>query len=237
MNSVAGGGTIVTFPLLVALGVPSIEANATSTVALLIGIGGGIYGFRREIPPAARWIRLFAPVSVAGGLLGAWLLTRTAERTFDELVPFLLLFATVLFLASDTIRRRFAPGGPATGKWPIACALAGQFAVSTYGGYFGAGIGILMLAALGLMGLSHIHEMNAVKTVLGALINVVAGAYFVWAGLVQWPVALVMVAGSALGYYGGAAWSKRLPAERVRQVVVGIGLVLSAVFFWRQFAS
>ena len=237
MNAIAGGGTIVTFPLLIAFGMPAIQANATSTVALLIGIGGSIYGYRDKLPAAKPWLKLFAPVSILGGLLGAWLLTVTSEKFFNDLVPFLILFATLVFLLGNVIGRRAGFDGNSVATHPAhryAAAFV-QFAVAIYGGYFGAGIGILMLAALGLIGLKNIHEMNAIKTLLGALINVVAAIYFIWVGLVIWPQALVMTLGAALGYYGGAAFTQKIPQSHVRRLIAVIGLTLSAVFFWRQF--
>lgn len=238
MNAVAGGGTIVTFPLLIAFGMPAIQANATSTVALLVGIFGSVYGYRQNLPAARPWMKLFAPVSLIGGLLGAWLLTVTSERFFNDLVPFLILFATVLFLLGNVISRLVGFDGIALATHPahrLAAAVV-QFGVAVYGGYFGAGIGILMLAAFALIGLKNIHEMNAIKTVLGGLINLVAAVYFVWAGLVLWPQAVVMMLGSALGYYGGAAFTQKIPQRHVRMLIAAIGLTLSVVFFWRQFA-
>ncbi len=236
MNAVAGGGTIITFPLLIFFGMPAIQANATSTFALLIGIAGSLYGFRAQLPSTRPMLKLFAPVSLAGGFLGAWLLTISSDKFFSDLVPFLLLFATVLFLASNAVSRVAGFDGTApTHPAHRMAAVIVQFGVAIYGGYFGAGIGILMLAALGLLGLKNIHEMNAVKTTLGALINVIAAAYFVWSGLVVWPQAVVMTAGATIGYFAGASISTRVSAKWVRTVVVVIGIALSTVFFWRQF--
>lgn len=239
MNSVAGGGTILTFPALLAFGMPSIQANATSTLALLVGIVGSLYGYRTHLPAARRWLKTFAPVSIAGGLLGAWLLTRTNEKNFGQLVPFLILFATVLFLANNLIRHlagieAVSAGGSVAGTLG---AVALQFGVAIYGGYFGAGIGILMLATMGLLGLHHIHEMNAIKTILAALINVVATAYFILAGLIIWPQALIMTAGATIGYFLGSHFAQKIPQDYVRKLVGIIGISLSAVFFWREFFS
>ena len=239
LNAIAGGGTIITFPLLIAFGMPAIQANATSTVALLIGIGGSIFGYRKNLPAALPWMKLFAPVSIVGGLLGAWLLTVTSEKFFSDLVPFLILFATLLFLLGNGISRLAGFDGNTIAQHPahLVAAVCVQFGVAVYGGYFGAGIGILMLAALGLIGLKNIHQMNAIKTLLGALINVVAAVYFVWVGLVIWPQAVVMTVGAAAGYYGGAAFTQKIPQIAVRRLIAAIGLVLSAVFFWRQFGG
>ena len=163
---------MLTFPALLAFGMPAIRANATSTVALLVGIIGSAYGFREHLPAAAVWIRRFGLVSVIGGFLGALLLTMTPAETFEKLVPFLLLFASVLFMAQNVFGRiAEAEAAAHTRHGVISVAL--QFLVALYGGYFGAGIGILMLAVFGLMGLHDIHEMNTLKTVLSALINLV----------------------------------------------------------------
>ena len=238
MNAIAGGGTIITFPLLIAFGMPAIQANATSTVALTVGIFGSVYGYRQNLPAAKPWMKLFGPVSLVGGLFGAWLLTVTSEKFFNDLVPFLILFATVLFLLGNVLSRLagFDALEMTTHSAKRFTAAAAQFAVAVYGGYFGAGIGILMLASFALIGLKNIHEMNAIKTVLGGLINVVAAVYFVWAGLVQWPEAIVMMIGSTIGYYGGAALTQKISQAQVRLLIAGIGLALSAVFFWRQFS-
>jgi len=237
INAVAGGGTIITFPVLLFYGTDPKVANATSTVALVIGTAGSIFGFRGQMAAVRPWLTRFIPVSLVGGLLGSMLLTRTSSEAFAHLVPFLILFATLLFLAQGAFRR-FAMTEPVAvnhrGRQLIV-AVCFQFIVSLYGGYFGAGIGILMLASLGFLGLSDIHEMNALKNVLGSLINVVAALYFIWAGLVDWNKAGVMTVGALGGYFLGAHYSQRIPRERVRGLITVIGLTISAYTFWRQF--
>jgi hypothetical protein len=238
INAVAGGGTLVTFPALLFFGTAPKIANATSTVALVIGTSGSIYGYRKHLGPIRPWLWHFAPVSVIGGLIGAVLLTWTSNQTFSKLVPFLILFATVLFLIQGTFRR-FAGLGPRAspeGQHPaVAGAILFQFAVAIYGGYFGAGIGILMLASLGFIGLRNIHEMNTLKTILGSLINLVAAAWFILAGLVDWPKAGVMTAGALFGYFLGSHYAQRIPQPRVRQIITLIGFLISAVTFYREF--
>src|SRR5205085_3253928 len=148
------------------------------------------------------------------------------------LVPFLILFATVLFLSQGVFRRLAAvkqQGGGPKGPGAVRAATLFQFGVAIYGGYFGAGIGILMLASLGFIGLSHIHEMNTLKTILGALINVIAALWFIGAGLIDWPKAAVMTGGAMAGYFLGAHFSQRIPQQRVRHVITAIGFILSAV--------
>lgn len=238
INAVAGGGTLVTFPTLLAFGTPPVVANATSTLALVIGTAGSVFGYRRHIEAVKPWLWRFVPVSIAGGWIGSWLLTHTSDRTFSKLVPFLILFATVLFLAQGTFRR-FAGldqrGELHARHHAITCAVAFQFAVAIYGGYFGAGIGILMLASLGFIGLTNIHEMNALKTVLGSLINFVAAVWFVFAGLIHWPKAGVMTIGALAGYFIGSHYAQRIPQARVRQIITAIGFIIAAVMFYKEF--
>jgi hypothetical protein len=163
MNAVAGGGTLVTFPTLILTGTGSEVANATSTLALVFGTCGSMFGYREHIGAIRAWLARFWLVSAVGGFLGAVLLTRTSETTFSKMVPFLILFATLLFMAQDAFRRigMKQASAVATGGRALWGAMAFQFAVSVYGGFFGAGIGILMLATLGFLGMKNIHEMNA----------------------------------------------------------------------------
>ena len=191
VNALAGGGTLITFPTLLAFGTPSIIANATSTLALVVGTAGSVYGYREPIRAVRPWLKRFVPVSLLGGLLGGILLTITKEAVFAKMVPFLLLFASVLFLLQGPFRRFAGFLDQTETASPhhhaVWAGIVFQFFVALYGGYFGAGIGILMLASLGFLGLRNIHEMNGLKTVLGALINVVAATWFIGAGLIDWP--------------------------------------------------
>ena len=238
INAVAGGGTLVTFPALLLFNTPPITANATSTLALLVGTSGGIYGYRQHLPAVKSWLWCFTPVSLLGGLLGSVLLTFTSNKTFARLVPFLILFATILFLAQGAFRRLAKleeERAQAANQWALWGAIFFQFLVAVYGGYFGAGIGILMLASLGFIGLSHIHEMNTLKTILGSLINLVAALWFIRAGLIHWPKAAVMTLGALVGYFLGSHFSQQIPQKQVRQIITLIGFVLSAVTFYQQF--
>jgi len=241
VNAVAGGGTLITFPVLILFGTSSIIANATSTLALVIGTAGSIFGYRRQIPAVRPWLKKFLPVSIGGGLLGGILLTQTKEQLFARMVPFLILFATLLFLGHGAFRKLARFNQHSKHELPrtraIWWAILFQFLVATYGGYFGAGIGILMLASLSFLGLANIHEMNGLKTVLSMVINVVAGIYFIYAGLIDWPKALVMTAGAVVGYFLGAHYSQQVSQPRVRQIITGIGFILSAVMFYRQFSK
>jgi hypothetical protein len=179
------------------------------------------------------------PVSLLGGLIGSALLTHTSNQIFGRLVPFLILFATLLFLAQGFFRR-FAgshldaqgAGRPARIWWS---AIFFQFLVSIYGGYFGAGIGILMLATLGFIGMHNIYEMNTLKTILGSLLNLVAALWFLRAGLIDWPRAAVMTVGAVAGYYLGSHYSQRISQARVRQIITAIGFIISGVTFYKEF--
>ena len=239
MNAVAGGGTLLTFPTLILLGTGPEMANATSTLALVVGTTGSMFGYREHMQAIRPWLGRFSLVSALGGLIGAVLLTRTNDAVFARMVPFLILFATVLFVAQGAFRR-FAnkeAGARQGGAEAIRGAMAFQFAVAVYGGYFGAGIGILMLATLGFLGMTHIHEMNVLKTVLGALINAVATVWFIRAGLIDWTKAGIMTAGAVSGYYLAARYAQRIPQRRVRQLISAVGFGISGVMFYKQFVK
>ncbi len=233
VNSIAGGGTLLTFPALVALGIPPLPANATSTVALWPGTVGSIWGYRRELTGARAWALRFAIPSVTGGLLGALLLLRTPPDRFAVIVPWLVFAATLLFVVQRPLMRLVLGHRPSTPAEPPAAAaplapppphiLVYQFGVAVYGGYFGAGIGIFMLAALGFMGLTNIHRMNGLKNWGGLCINATAAITFAVSGIVNWPVALAMAAGAVVGGYGGSGVAQRVGQEPVRRAIVVIG--------------
>lgn len=237
VNAVAGGGTILTFPTLLAFGMPPVMANGTSTMALVMGTGGSVFGYRKQMPAILPWLKTLVPVSILGGWIGSTLLTKTSNELFAKLVPVLILFATLLFLVQGVVGRyaKKHVGEPQHRErlWLVAVF---QFAVAVYGGYFGAGIGILMLAALGFLGMHDIHQMNALKTLLGSLINLVAAAIFAWKGLVDWPRAGVMTVGAIGGYFLGSHYSQKIPQPVVRRIVLGIGFAISAITFYRAFA-
>ena len=243
MNSVAGAGTLVTFPALIALGVPPISANATSTVALWPASITSMWGYRRELRGAGPWAFSFAVPSLLGGGLGAYLLMRTSPERFSALVPWLVIGATALFMVQRPVMRRLdrrrarAAHVPAesdeelTSRRPPASILGYQFLVAVYGGYFGAGVGILMLAALGFMGLNNIHRMNGLKNWRGLCMNGVAAIMFAFSSLVNWPVALAMAVGAMSGGYLGSLTAQRVPQEFVRGAVVAIGLSSGLLLF------
>ncbi len=235
MNAIAGGGTLVTFPILLWLGLDSKVANATSTVALYPGLYGGLWGYRQEMANSrASLLRLGIP-SLFGGALGAWLLVKTPTNVFDTLVPFLILFATLLFMAQESINRFFKLGEvertPTTSWWLMAMMV--QFCSATYGGYFGAGNGIMMLALLSVLGFGNIHQANGIKNFLAICLNTVAVFLFSASGLVRWREALIMAAGAIAGGYLGANTARRVGKQFVRRAVVTIGLTITVVMLWR----
>ena len=243
MNSVAGGGTLLTFPALTAL-VTGAVANGTSTVALLPGSFAGAVGYRKELWECRRFVARMIVPSIAGGFLGAWLVGKNKEL-FDVLVPWLILTAAVLFVIqaplSAWVKRRAAVEGAQpehhepNGVTQTA-VIGFQFLVAVYGGYFGAGIGILMLSALGFMGVGDIHRMNAVKTCLAAGINAASVVVFVRDGLVDWRYAPAMAVAAIVGGYIGARVARRLPARYVRYSVIVIGFGLAAYYFIKKYA-
>ena len=233
INSVAGGGTLVSFPTLIWLGLDSVTANATSTVAIWPGTVGSAWGYRRELKGVEpRFLAMIVP-SLAGGILGAILLRMTPSSVFDHLVPFLILFATLLFMAQETVQRMLNTGDAATRRstgWFVG-GLLFQFGVGLYGGYFGAGIGILMLAALSVLGLNDIHEMNSLKVILGGSVNGIAAVYFIWSRMVYWPYVLLMAVAAILGGYLGAGTARKMGRTTVRRIVIAIGLGMAISLF------
>jgi uncharacterized protein len=232
INSVAGGGTLVSFPALIWLGLPSTIANATSTVAIWPGSLGGMLGFRENLRGMERRLYAFIAPSLVGGIGGAILLRLTPTSLFDRLVPLLILFATCLFMAQDAVQR-ILKIGPSGSEGSLAAALAFQLVVGLYGGYFGAGLGIMMLAALSIIGLTDIHQMNGLKNLLALCINGVAALYFIWKGMVYWPDVIVMAIGAIAGGVGGAGIAKRLGRVAVRRVVIAVGLVMAVKLMLR----
>lgn len=235
INSVAGGGTLLSFPALIWLGRDPVIANATSTVALWPGSFGGLLGFRRELRQSNRRVLWLGVPSILGGALGAVLLLRTPTHTFSAIVPYLILGATLLMAAQEEITRRLRlsnPERPSLAWW--AGALCFQFLVGIYGGYFGAGIGILMLAALGLLGLTDIHQMNGLKNLFALLINGIAALYFIASGAVIWIDVFVMAIAAIAGGYFAAGVARKLGRRLVRRLVILIGIAMAVSLFLRR---
>jgi uncharacterized protein len=234
INSVAGGGTLVSFPTLIWLGLGSVSANATNTVAIWPGTLGSMWGYRRELGAAEGRLLLLIVPSLIGGLAGALLLRWTPPAVFDLLVPYLVLFATVLFMVQEPVQRMMRTAEAHRSPRWFAGVMAFQLMVGLYGGYFGAGIGILMLAALSIMGLKDIHEMNSLKVVFGGTVNGIAAAYFIWARMVYWPYVVLMAVGAIAGGFGGAGTARKLGQTTVRRIVIAIGFGAALSLFIRR---
>jgi hypothetical protein len=235
INSVAGGGTLVSFPALIWVGLPSTIANATNTVAIWPGSLGGVWGFRHDLTGLPKSTYALTVPSLIGGILGAVLLVMTPTAVFDRLIPLLILFATVLFMLQEPVQRAIKTTDKAhagSKRWLIGAMLF-QFLVSVYGGYFGAGIGILMLAAFGIMGFTDIHQMNGLKHFLAVCINGVAAVYFIWNGMVSWPHALIMAVGATVGAVWGAGVARRIGPKAVRRIVIIVGFTMAISLLFR----
>lgn len=227
-NAVAGGGSFITFPSLIFAGVPPLQANATSAVALWPGSIASAAGYREDIKKGHRFVRLLAVAAVIGGVAGAFLLLGTPATTFRALVPWLLLTATVIFAIGPTVTRAFRARNLHMPMWLLFVL---QLVIATYGGYFGGGMGIMMLAAYSAMGMEDVHMMNGLKSVMGVILNGVAILVFVVAGFIAWPFAIVMLAGSTVGGYAGARLGRRVPVAVMRWVIIGVGAALAFYFF------
>ena len=237
INSVAGGGGFIAFPALLFSGVPSINANATGTVALWPGTLASTGAYRKAL--SAELLKRILPliiITFLGSIVGSILLLKTRQSTFDKMIPWLLLSATMLFTFSGKVtawvNRHHSEGSGPSGMRVIGVTLL-QAVAAVYIGYFGAGVGIVMLALLAMMGIENIHSLNGLKTLLATCGNAIAVIVFIIARAVFWPQALVMIFGGALGGYVGAWYAQKMSPKSVRYVVITIGCSLTAYFFWR----
>lgn len=235
INSVAGGGSFITFPTLLFLGVPAIPATATNTVALWPGSIASAAAYWRELYAVRKGLLLLSIVSVVGGYIGAHLLLSMSENAFRTAIPWLLLVATAVFILGPLFARKSDPGtheagAPVRQRHPIIGAVV-QFAIAVYGGLFAGGIGMLMLAAQSMLGMDDIQVMNGLKNWLATCIKGVAVVTFIVSGAVFWGHAVVMVVGGLVGGYYGAATARKLDPKLVRGCIILIGVVLTIYFF------
>lgn len=234
INTVAGGGSLLSFPFLtLGVQIPSLEANATNSAALWPGSLAGAFGFKELFHKTKKYFGLLAIPTFLGAILGAWLLTLSPEKVFDSVIPFLILFAVILLLVQPKIKALAKKHERHT---PVWVGVVIQFLVATYGGYFGAGMGIMMLGSFALYMEGNIHELNAVKNWLGLIINLVASILLAIKGLVIWGPFLALTVGSLLGGYFAAKYSQRVDSEKLRVLIVVYGFATSVYFFWRAFA-
>lgn len=234
INSVAGGGSLISFPTLIMFGQSAILANATNTAAVWPGSLSSAVAYRRDTQIDRILLLTLIVPSIIGGMLGAVLLVITSADFFRKIVPFMILLATLLFAFRTPLTRLFRVGDTSQDRIGVFGYVSGflfQLFVATYGGYFGAGIGIIMLGSLSIMGFHDIHQMNGLKTILGTLINVIAFIFFAIKGLVVWHLALLMAVGTMIGGYTGARWAKRINQRYIRLFVICVGLFLSVWLF------
>jgi len=229
-NALAGGGSIFTFPVLIAVGLPPITANVTNTIALCPGYVGGVFAQRRDLAGQGRRMTLLLPVAAAGGVVGAWLLTQTDEGTFEALIPGLVLGACLLLAVQDPVRRMLS-GGAA--RIPIAWAIPPVLLAAVYGGYFGAGLSIMYLAMIGLAIDDSLARLNGLKQAMGLITNVTAALYFAGMADVHWPAAGVMALGALLGGAAGGKLASVVRPGVLRAIVIAIGVLIAAIFALR----
>ncbi|MCR6735694.1 MAG: sulfite exporter TauE/SafE family protein [Afipia sp.] len=233
MNAIAGGGTFVTFAALVVSGLPTLDANATSAVALTPANLASVAAYRSEVRAHFREMIPFAIIGLIGGGVGALLLIWLGDGGFRPLVPWLLLVATLMFAFSRQIRLFVARWSQGQHTVATVVAYAVMMIVAIYGGFFGAGIGIMMLAALSIIASGDFHKANSTKILVAFLIQVVSAALLIAGGLVHWPQALVTIVASSLGGYYGVGFARIVPEKIIRAAVVAVGAGLTIVFFLR----
>lgn len=235
LNAVAGGGSFIAFPALMFAGVAPIAANATNTVALWVGVTASSGAYRKHFDLSRRVMIPLAVTSLIGGVVGAYLLLHTPAQTFLRVMPWLMLGATLLFLFGGRLGRSGSGLGRDISTSALAFAALFELVVSVYGGYFGGGVGILNLAMLAVIGMTDIHAMNALKSLLGGIINGIAVITFIVAGAVAWKPGVVVIAGALLGGFFGAHYAQRLPAAWIRVFVIVVGIGMSGYFFWKAY--
>jgi uncharacterized protein len=236
INAVAGGGSFVSFPALLFTGVAPVAANATNTLALWVGVTASGGAYRKRLNISRRVMVPLIATSVVGGLAGATLLIKTPPQTFLRVLPWLLLAATLLFIFGKHLSRWISAGiAHEASNNALAVASLFELVVAVYGGYFGGGVGIVNLAMLAALGMTDIHAMNALKVVLGMVINGVATITFVATGAIVWPQAMVMTAGAVVGGYFAAHYAQRLPQSWIRGFVIFVGTAMTIYFFARAY--
>jgi hypothetical protein len=226
INTLAGGGTLLTFPVLLALGYPALVANVSNTLGLLPGYVGGSLSYRRELAGQGRRVIVLGAAGAVGALIGAYLLTRTSSAAFRDVVPWLILFACLLLAVQPLVSRwltsaRHAPGATA----PLL--IAGDAVGGIYGAFFGAGLGVLLLAVLGLFLSDSLQRLNALKGVISMVVNAVAAICFAIAAPVSWPVVAAMAPAAFAGGFAGAALARRVPPTPLRILVVLLGVAVA----------
>jgi hypothetical protein len=227
VNAVAGGGTLLSFPALLLLGFPALTANVSNTLGLLPGFAGGSIAYRAELSVQRRRVLFLGPISVAGAVVGAILLTRTSNHVFTAIVPWLILLACALLLLQPVVTARVRARRPQRDQHRSPLLAMAQFFGGIYGAFFGAGLGVMMLAVLGLFIRDDLQRLNALKGMMALIINVVAAIYFALFGPVSWTAVLVMLPTSAVGGFAGVALARRMHPTVLRTIVVAFGVAFA----------
>lgn len=233
INALAGGGTLISFPALIALGLPALAANVTSTVALCPGYIGATWAQRKALAGKMKEMVVYIPVALIGGTAGGILLILSGEKLFGQCVPWLILFASLLLALQNPVRNRILHHGKEAGfKGKIlGLPVILLFLAAIYGGYFGAGVSVIILAVLGVVSADSITKLNAMKQALAFSANISAGIYFVFTGKVNWSFALVMAAGALAGGTLGGMLAGRIAPALLRWTIIVIGITLSIIYF------
>ena len=233
INAVAGGGTLVSFPVLMALGLSPVSANVTNTIGLCPGYFGGIFAQRKDLTGQKKRLTILLPISIVGGIAGGVLLIQTGENSFRTLVPWLILFASLLLAVQVPVKRwlQSRPGKTCPGAAAGIGALILLFLAAVYGGYFGAGASVIVIAVLGLIYDDSFTRLNVLKQAISFSINISAAVYFIFSGMAEWMVVLVMAAGSIAGGFAGGSFAGLVKPDTLRYMVVGIGITVSFIYF------
>lgn len=234
LNAVAGGGSFISFPALLLVGVPPISANATNTFAACSGYLSGTWAFRHDLTAQKKQLPVYISLSLIGGVIGAWLLLQTPEDSFSTAIPWLLLFASILFISGNQLNKLLRKLSPADNKrqWhAIIGSGALLLGVCIYGGFFNAGLGIIALSYLVLIGHTNINAMNGIKLLISSCVSLIAIAVFIYDGAIVWYEGSILLVGSLLGGYVAAQVSRRIPQQRIRQLIIFTSLSITAYFF------
>ena len=235
LNSIAGGGSFITFPALLFVGLPPISANATNTFASCSGYISGAYAFRKDLHAHKNKLALYLLISLIGGIAGAWLLLQTPEAVFDKAIPWLLLFATVLFIVGEQMNNSLKQlavhykYASSIGKFLLLCML---LAVCFYGGFFNAGLGIIILSYLALAGYTNINSMNGLKLLISSSVSLIAIILFIYNGMIVWKEGIIVLLGTLIGGYVAAHISRQLPEAYIRFFVIIMSISITIYFFY-----
>ncbi|MBF2707730.1 sulfite exporter TauE/SafE family protein [Flavobacterium soyangense] len=238
LNAVAGGGGFISYPSLIFCNIPLINANGISTVALWPGNITSAIAYKKDIKLSVKFILYFIIVISVGGFVGAYLFLNTTSEVFSNFVPFFLLFTWLLFVFSNKLRNYFSTNTTDFSfVKPNYLHIVCMFFIGIYGGYFGAGLGMIILTAFSLIGLKNLNEMNGIKVILVSFNNGIAAFAYIFSGIVTWQYTLVMLAGALIGGFYGAKLTRQIKQETLRYFIILIGAIITVIFFYKRFFS